>query len=385
MPIVKAIKSLDDVLHRRFGRISILFEVMNGFGFDCQSPVLDALRKAGKVNIGVTTSSLGDEPLVQAHIKRVGYAEYFIAREKAAWRKWDMVVCTDSRGVWYRRNTKAAYLQHGISGRGNYPYTSTAPEKRTGEAFDYFLASSESIARLQPHYFPLLGSQVETFIAGYPKLDRCFATSGSKNSILAGLGLSPDRKTILVASHWDEHSLLKTIGFDVLDKLTGMPEYNVLIGGHPYNWDSEEPLFSQRVDWQEKLSRYHLYPHMRFVSETKHSALLNVADLLVSDHNSMTLEFCALNKPVLRYENPGFQFHDRQLVDLLGDACLVFREADEFPGLLHRVFTTADTRRAAQARLAAYCFSYPGCAADMAAGLILELCRASGENTTGRH
>lgn len=86
MPIVKAIKSLDDVLHRRFGRISILFEVMNGFGFDCQSPVLDALRKAGKVNIGVTTSSLGDEPLVQAHIKRVGYAEYFIARERIEYR-----------------------------------------------------------------------------------------------------------------------------------------------------------------------------------------------------------------------------------------------------------------------------------------------------------
>lgn len=376
MSLMRTLKCVDDVVTRFCFKPMVLFEVMNRFGFDTQRAVIDVLLSKPQLGVAITTSSLGDEEWVQEYIVELGYADYFVARAKTVWKKWSLVVCTDSRGNWYRRNHQAAYLQHGVMGRGNYPYGSDMPAAAQSQVFDYWLASSASIIQQKSHYFPALQINSMSKAVGLPKLDAAYQVKEGREQVLRSLGLDPENKTVLVASHWDKRSLLKNIGADLLKELRQhLVGLNVLISGHEYNWDIEEELFSQRHDWRAELAACNDSPNMRFVPALPYTSMLSAADILVSDHGSMAVEASGLGVPAVLYQHLGVaepMHTDPELNRLIKKACSVFTEAGVCVDLLRNHSYLADKHDLQQ--LATYCQQNQGDAAREAAQAITEIC-----------
>ncbi len=370
MSVSKFLKNIDDYLHRFSHKESVLFEAMNSFGFNCQAPVIDALLDHPHIKVGITTSRLGDEDLTRKHITDSGYFQYFIEPKKAIWKKWNLVVCTDAQGVWYKRNHKTAYLQHGISGRGNYPYGNTAVIQSSSKRFDYIFSSSKNIARGYRKYFPHFDDDIDTRVVGFPLLDNALNDDLQNTSLV----LTPNKRTILFTSHWDEYSLLKSIGREVLDLLSSMEDFNILLTAHPYNWDMEEQLFSQKKDWKKFFRSFTSHNHVQFLPDQNVSQLIQSADIIISDHSSSTLEYCALNKPVIRFQNPRYSFHDSYLTQLINRATYHFNSVKELENLLLKNVSAEEHQRY-RIELTNYCYENLGTSSSASAAEIVKICR----------
>jgi len=61
-----------------------------------------------------------------------------------------------------------------------------------------------------------------------------------------------------------------------------------------------------------------------------------VADVMVSDHSSATVEYAILGRPLVVYRNPAHRFHGARLDELLSETAEVFHGAEGFPGALGR-------------------------------------------------
>ena len=371
MSLLHALKNIDDFCHGLSRSKSVLFEVMNGFGFECQAPVINALRAYPHINVGITTSGLGDEALTQAHTMASDHGQYFIAPKKATWKKWDLVICTDARGVWYQRNHKTAYLQHGISGRGNYPYDGNPSATGNHQSFDYLFASSIDIARHCVKQMPQLSDTTDIRIVGFPLLDSGF-NKGTSTSLPSPFP-STNKPTVLFCSHWDQYSLLKTIGHDVLTLLSQQRHYNVLLTAHPYNWDREEMLFTEHKDWKAYFQGFAQHEHVHFIPEPNITRVMPLVDLLISDHSSSSIEYCALDTPVFRFHHPQMPMIDTDLSHLINKATQAFQSAIELQQLLQKGIV-AGTQRAEREQLSQYCYVNPGAAADATAKEVVTIC-----------
>ena len=381
MPLIQTLKNIDDYCYRFSRSKSILFEVMNGFGYECQAPIIGALLDDPNVNISITTSALGDEELTQTYIMSSPYAHHFIPPKRAIWKKWDLVVCTDAQGVWYQRNHKTAYLQHGITGRGNYPYDGkhTIPDNK--KYFDYFLASSPNIAHDCIKRMPQLTNKTDTRIVGFPAMDPAFNKTNTTSTSTASLSFNADKPTLLFCSHWDEYSLLKTIGHDVVSLLSQQHQYNVLLTAHPYNWDSEEILFTDHKDWKKFFQGFTKLDDVHFIAEPNIIQWMPLIDLLISDHSSSSIECCAFNKPVFRYHNPRYPFNDTELSRLANKATQPFHSVKDLQLLLQEEILVS-THQAERKQLTQYCYVNPGTAAKVAAKEILTICGETRQNPT---
>ena len=91
MSIIRNLKKFDEYVAQRFHKISLLFEVMNDFGFDCQLPVIYELLKKNNIKVGITTSGLWDVTLARQYITDQEFGQYYIEPSKAVWKKWSMV------------------------------------------------------------------------------------------------------------------------------------------------------------------------------------------------------------------------------------------------------------------------------------------------------
>jgi CDP-glycerol glycerophosphotransferase (TagB/SpsB family) len=262
---------------------------------------------------------------------------------------------------------------------GNYPYNNPNRSDFRNAGYDYLLATSDHVADKAHQYYKGLGDCMLKIVVGYPKLDTAVNSGLNRNAVLKKLGFSPDKKTLLFATHWSRYSLIKTFDMDLLKALVKQNTYNIIVSGHKYLWDTEEDWLTQNIDWRRRLAQFEGHENLCVADNMGYSELMVASDILLSDHNSLVVEFSAMNKPILFYDKSSAEINDKNLCRLVRNASGVFCSVQTAMDLLKSIQEEpgSESSRLSQARsdLAGYCFANIGTATLVAARVMVEICR----------
>jgi len=142
-------------------------------------------------------------------------------------------------------------------------------------------------------------------VIGDPCYDRIAAGVGLRNRYRAALGLSPRHKMVVVASTWQQNSLLGSAA-EVVERLSKeLPAgYRVAMLTHPNIW-AAHGSYQMRAWYGSWIARgVVLVP-----PEADWQPILTAADFVVGDHGGVTLYATALGVPVLLGSFPADDVH----------------------------------------------------------------------------
>lgn len=130
---------------------------------------------------------------------------------------------------------------------------------------------------------------------GMPKLDPVFSGVCTRERLCAELGLNPQHKIVLYAPTFNRD--LSSV-FDFASRFHELHRDDacILIKLHG---STLPPLVAHYRRLAEKLPNFH------FIADPNLAPYLGGADVMISDVSSAFMEFMALNKPVLLYNNPA--------------------------------------------------------------------------------
>jgi arylsulfatase A-like enzyme len=326
--LLSTLRRLDDWIYTRLARHArVLFVLSDGYGFACQAPVIRALLNYPDVVVRTTTDrgqQIGEVEFASPSDREL-FVSLYVSTQRARLMKWHMVVDTHMNGFYPARNALRAYMHHGpgFGIMGN----KTAIIEQCDIFFGLSDVEHQWFERLNPGIF---GGR-RTFIpVGFPKNDALSRGEFDRAAILESLGL-PDRKTLLITSHWQEQSTLRRLGFEPFQKLAAaFPEFNVIQTGHPWLWQANRKVSAA---WQEELlkSIHEVeadYTNARFVQTSDVESLLAVADLLVGDYSSVMTSYSLLDRPIVFFNDPEFQFSIAELKQVFIEAAHSFSDME---------------------------------------------------------
>ncbi len=379
--LLAAVRAADDWLAGRVGPTRVLFVLSDGYGFSCQAEVVRHLAHRRGVVVGVTT----DRPRPVAEIAFADPAEaalfraHYVAPGRAAWRKWHMVVDTHRSPFYPRRHALRLFMHHGPG------FGILGSKVAVAEDFDCFLGLSAIQRAIFEGLRPGLFDDRHAFFAvGFPK-DDPFARGGfDRTAILAELGLDPRRPTLLITSHWQAGATLRRFRDAPFARLAEGGEWNVLQTGHPWLWRGGkgglDPAWCSDLvaDLRAVETRH---PHARFLPDHRVEPLLAAADLLVADHSSVITTYSLLDRPIVWFDNPDFEFALPEIGAIYRAASHRFTAAEGLVAAC-RAALAAPAARADGRRLMRDTFhANPGGAGAAAAAVIEEIgrcCRVGG-------
>ena len=144
---------------------------------------------------------------------------------------------------------------------------------------------------------------------GYPKSDALLQGKYDRAEVLRGLGLDPNRKTVLYAPAWDPGGSLREFGDEVIEQLLAL-EANVIVKLHPVSHtppsSASYEFYTGGVNWVERFRKYESNQIFRHVAAFEVDPLLVAADLLVTDFSSVALEFVGLDRPIIYLDCPVY-------------------------------------------------------------------------------
>lgn len=279
------------------------------------------------------------------------------------------------------------YVGHGFGAKFN------AWEDRFFRDIDHYFVTGpihhEMLLRLRKERPHALG-HLRFHPVGHPKNDDLFDGRYRRDDVLRGLGLDPDRFTVLYAPSWDAGGALRTHGTKPVELLLGLTDVNVIVKLHQVSLERPDSphyvTFTGGVDWRSRFAPLYARPRFRFIEEHFINPYLVASDLLVTDFSGVAWTFMLLDRPVmyihcpeyfektlpLQGQDPGATLHDEGLnagrhvgylvedVDRLPDAIAYLRAHPEY---------RAEERRALVRRL----LYNPGRGAATAAETILDL------------
>ena len=306
----------------------ILFDVPNPFSAKTVAPVALELQRRGAV-VGVTGGNQvpGSEyELVSAYPQ---LARIFFPSGHASWRGWDAIVFQDQGSVWYRRSAVRMRLPHGIGEGGSegLPY---CLRLASDLELDAILCTSIAGARFLEAQAPELVMDRDLFVVGWPAIDELLEPRHDALDLLTQLGLSVERKTIVLTSHWTDSGLLPSLGPEVIRALGRLSNVNVLVTGHHCLWHRESVRKSHGAAWYEQLEdAVRSLPQARLVRTGSALPILAAADLLIGDKSSIALEFSPMGRPIVYFDSPSHHPANPHLCTLLRATSSTFRTVEE--------------------------------------------------------
>lgn len=361
-------------LHKPFRRARVLFDVPNAFSAKAVESVVHELRQRGKhVRVTGRDQPLGTEWEYLSSFPAL--AELFVGRSRAQWGAWDAVVFADIPSTAYRRKALRIRFPHGSGeGQGAYswPYSLTLTKRH---AMDVILCSSEENAAFLTSLEPgaVLGTNL--FSIGWPAVDGLVQDRFDRTSVLEGLSLPTDRKTILLSSHWTPPSLLRTHGTDVLRLLAGIPNTNLIVTGHNHLWYRRSVRKELGEAWYDLLGDTAAsFPNVRLIRTGDVRPLLAACDLLIGDGSSLALEYSVLGRPIVQFYHESHNPGNGLLEGLLQRTVHRFNRLDGLAPLV-REQLARPTLGAPGARraLVEHNYDYLGCGTTRAADVIESL------------
>jgi len=214
---------------------------------------------------------------------------YRFTRETAGF---DIVITGDTlRNAEAYGKTLLIFLNHG-TGIKNILYRNLA--KARGHRYQIFVEGEHRVSSLLS--CPHLGSS-EVHLIGLPKLDYYYQGKYKRKEILAGLGLNPDKQTLLFAPTY-KPTCIYEIKDDIFTQTTG---YNLIIKLHPYSWMGKYAPHKQHRIFEKRVKRY---AHARLLPFTEFSILpyYVASDVILSEASSTVFDYIAFNKFGIVYD-----------------------------------------------------------------------------------
>lgn len=201
----------------------------------------------------------------------------------------DVTVICDSVYPWVQNCGKLIHIGHGILSKGQY-YTNTETAKREDQA-DLIcvpgLYHKEIMNRIISK--PVIAT-------GMAKLDDLFNGTLYKSKVCRQYNLPDDYKYILFAPTFnDELSAIPYFRDQVAEVLPDDKSI-LLVKLHGSTKEEYRLLYQNMVEQ---------YPNTAYIDELDITPFLALADIMISDVSSAMVEFAALGKPVILFNNPN--------------------------------------------------------------------------------
>jgi hypothetical protein len=288
------------------------------------------------------------------------------------WRSWDVLVCADLFASFPLRRTRSCFLPHGPG------LTSRALTWRLGRKtvwdFDLVLTSG-------PYDLELLQAAgrgtTEVVATGTPFLDRLVSPTTTAGAYLRTLGLNSHRPKVMFAPAWQTVAQQPDRGRAYVEGVVtalGELDVDVLVKLHSCLFNRH---MSRGVDWQRLLEELCRRDSIAFDVAVDDRPALMAADVLVTDISSRSLNFMALEKPVVIFQPPferPLTRIDRDRLQLIESGSPVVQSVTELVSAVESALAGEWDREAARS-VAARALSNVGSATERVSDDILQQLR----------
>lgn len=379
---LKIFRHLDDILTDRVGPVRVLFVVRNEIGLANQAPVMREMLKYPDILVQATSD--GDEP--EFHFEdsdlQALYDSVKISMIGAVFRKWHYIICTDVLNLYFKRDAVHVTMGHGCCFGNSINRSDWIVQQIVQPSIRMVFGHSAALkAHAEARHPEIFQADHRLFFpTGFPKLDALCNGQLSRSDLLQQLGLSPDRKTILLTSHWTETSILRKWQERIVESLLPLTEQmNVIVTAHPKLWELKKSSgFCSRSLWEGLSAIEARSEYLRIVRSANSEQMLNAADLLICDNSSIRVEYSVTDRPTLFFSNPEHRFFSPVTQKLYEDSAENFVTLD---GLADRVVAALNNPQAhaeGRAALRRYFVHNAGNAALSIVDIIRTIGRISG-------
>jgi len=365
-----AARTLFDLAFEQFARHTrVLFVMSDAYGFACQAPVIRELRQFPDLEVKVTTDKPRDPKTIELEnaADSALFHEHYLSPSRARFTKWHMVVDTHINGFYPAFNALRVYMHHG-PGYGN-----TGNKNAVAERYEIFCGLSEMERDWLNKLYPGLFGQLRVFFpVGFPKSDALYQKRFDRGDVLSKLNL-PNRTTILITSHWQKQGILRYLSDGPLRKLAlAFPDYNIIQTGHPWLWQNNhnipEEWRKDLLNQFEELGRR--YGNVRFVQTSNVETLLCAADLLVGDSSSVMTTYSLMDRPIVFFDNPSYQFATPELKQIFMNASHPFSRMGDLVCAAREALSNPEIKAEGRAQMRSAFYAHEGRSAAYMAGLI---------------
>lgn len=152
---------------------------------------------------------------------------------------------------------------------------------------------------------------------GFAKIDNLFDSTYNRESLKSQLSITDDKPIILYAPNWESTSALHKYGEDVF-KFLSLADCTIIVKLHYMSLlsaeDHQATLSEDNhpdggfdwVDWRKIIGKYKREGSFILVEDQTINPYLYLADLMVTDYGGASLEYMAMNKPIIYLDCPEF-------------------------------------------------------------------------------
>jgi len=281
-----------------------------------------------------------------------------IPYEIARYLKWDLVLYpVHSRP--FRRGCRKIYVGHGLrSGKSSngevFKYGRHARDRDNRIIYDKILAASRYEEELVRRNYPDFSPKIR--VVGSLLADSLLAMVPQKKIFLENLGLDAGRETVMVASTWGPQSFAQTLGVEFMSKVPILlQKYNVILSVHQCNFRHK---CSPDIDWRALIDKTRCANFYVSKSNAESIRLLTCADILVTDHTSLSLYYLLLGRPIVFYRNSSVEYEPGALTLELQKAAHTISGIENIQADIEQGFHRFDAQKV-QAAAAKVC-DFPG-------------------------
>ena len=136
----------------------------------------------------------------------------------------------------------------------------------------------------------------QCLITGVPKLDPLATSEPDREAFLKRRQMDSRLPTILYAPTGSMHNSMETMGLKVVRAIGDAGKWNLLVKLHDHPKDTS-------IDWKKELAPLETN-RMRVVSEEDVVPYLLIADLLLTDASSVSMEYTLRDRPIVFLDVP---------------------------------------------------------------------------------
>ncbi len=264
-------------------------------------PICEEMQRQGGFDIAFAVFDLGNRSrptMTPAEMQILEQYHLPIFEKPGEWNP-DVTIIADNVTYLLENCGKIVNVGHGLLSKGQY---FTNRETIDRENLEDLLCvpgeyHKERIEQSNRVFIPVVAT-------GMPKLDRLFMpTTASRDELLRNAGLDPSKRVVLYAPTFNIALTSITFLWMRIAQLADENTY-LLIKLH----SSTQPFF---IEHYRELSREN--DNIHFIDDPDLTMYMQMADIMVSDVSSAFMEFIALDKPVVLFDNPNistYKYYD---------------------------------------------------------------------------
>jgi len=362
-PWIESARAVDRRLTRRGERRRVLFNARTAMNYAMVAPVHRALKADPRVEFYFTAS---EAPARAAEILReAGSDARLIGPHRAALMRFDAYVAADFLWMTLPRGAPRVQMFHGVGGKFAHDYERPTTSMRL---WDRLFCVNQRRKRNFIEAGAIDADSDAARLVGMPKIDCLVDGSLNRETILARLGLDPDRPTVLYAPTWSAASSINRLGVDFIARLLAGP-WNVLVKLHDRLRDPRQ-FYSGGVDWGARLAPILKGKRAQLAADADICPYLVAADVMITDQSSAGFEYLLLDRPLVRIDVPELletTNANPDYVELLRVASLSVRDAAGAIDAVEKSLADPHRLSSTRAAVASELFYRPGTATLRAA------------------